>query len=265
MSIVLAEFQLGPFALEHPSGLFATIVGLVLLVVLAKPLGKFLGLPQPSVVLADRSRQIETDTLQVERQMQDIAQLRNDYANRIQTIEKEQRDRIAAAVRDADNARADILAEAEETSRALRRRGEEEMERERTRQRILLRQHMVQTTLNAAESAIKAQNSDAMQRQLIRDFTANVAAHRDGLQPSAAPIAPPVLPTQGNISAPAAVSAPHSAPAIPAPLPTSGGTSSGAVVYDTPNPAVVTESNAALPDFNAFNTVIDHSAEKGEA
>ena len=166
--------ELGPFNLEHPKDILATLVGLALLAFL---LYRF-ALPGAKSMLSQRATLIETGILQVDRQLSDVAQLRNDYANRIQTIEKEQRDRIAAAVRDADNARAEIIAEADETARAVRRRGEEEIERERTRQRILMRQQIVQITLNAAEEAVRTQNSDAMVqplRQLIRDFIGEVA------------------------------------------------------------------------------------------
>lgn len=167
----LHPFGFGPVLFEHPKDLFATLVGLALLVFL---LYRF-AVPGAKSLLSTRATLIETGILQVDRQLSDVAQLRNDYSNRIATIEKEQRERIGAAVRDADNARAEIIAEADETARAVRRRGEEEMERERTRQRILMRQQIVQITLNAAEEAVRMQNSDAVQRQLIRDFIGEVA------------------------------------------------------------------------------------------
>ena len=172
-------FGFGPFLVEHPKDLLATIVGLVLLALL---LYRFM-VPGAKGMLIQRATRIETDTVQIDRQLRDIAQLRTDYANRIEGIEVEQRERIAAAVRDADNARADIIAEANETARLVQRRGEEEIERERTRQRIIMRQQMVQITLDAAEQAIRTQNSDQVQRSLIRNFITQVADRGNEVHP----------------------------------------------------------------------------------
>lgn len=251
---MLAELQpigFGPFFLiEHPKDIFATLVGLALLALL---LYKF-ALPGARTQLLTRASTIETGLTQVDRQLEDIAQLRNDYANRIKAIEVEQRDRIGAAVRDADNARADIIAEAQETARALRRRSEEEMERERTRQRILVRRQIVQITLDAAEQAVKAQNSDSVQRQLIRDFTAQIAHHVNGRGTTAAP----TVPTQQTaaISSPAATFAPAAPGAFNATLdtpPAAFAASHGVSVYgvSTPEPASTTAENSDLPDFGA--------------
>ena len=238
----LQPFGFGPFLVEHPKDLFATAVGLALLAFL---LYKF-ALPGLRSTLTTRAATIETGLNQVDRQLEDIAQLRNDYSNRIQAIEVEQRERIGAAVRDADNARADIIAEAQETARALRRRSEEEMDRERTRQRILVRQQIVQITLDAAEQAVKAQNSESVQRQLIRDFTQQVAHHANGRTP--APILTQPLATVFGTSAPV------TAPAATLDASAHNFTSShGASVYGTPTPGPTSTlaENSALPDFGA--------------
>ncbi len=250
---MLAELQpigFGPFFLiEHPKDILATLVGLALLALL---LYKF-ALPGARTQLLTRASTIETGLTQVDRQLEDIAQLRNDYANRIKAIEVEQRDRIGAAVRDADNARVDIIAEAQETARALRRRSEEEMDRERTRQRILVRRQIVQITLDAAEQAVKAQNSDSVQRQLIRDFTAQVAHHANG-RAATSTIAPAhtqefaavVSPAAASFApAPVAFSAVQDTPAAAA--------SHGASVYgiSTLDTAPTIAESSDLPDFDS--------------
>lgn len=242
-------FGFGPVLFEHPKDLLATIVGLALLLLL---LYRF-GLPGAKNMLVDRATKIESDTLQVDRQLENVAQLRNDYANRIAGIEQEQRERIAAAVRDADNAHADIIAEANDTARLVQRRSEEEMERERTRQRILLRQQMVQITLDAAEQAIRNQNSDQVQRSLIRNFITQVADRDNehhpraggGNAPTLTPVPTPVVEPQtvgiGNQS-PATN---HQSPIAPAPP--------GAIAFGTPTPGTTTTEDTAYPNFNSFN------------
>ena len=169
---MLAELpQFGPFLLEHPKNIVATLIGLVLLGIL---LWRF-AVPGVKTTLHERASSIGTGIQQVERQLSDVATLRSDYANRIRTIEVEQRERIAAAVQDAEEARIGIIADAEQAARALRRHGEEELAREHSRQRILFRQQLVQITLDAAEEAVRTQNSDTVQRQLIHNFIGQIA------------------------------------------------------------------------------------------
>ena len=234
-------FGFGPFLVEHPKDLLATLVGLILLALL---LYRF-AVPGAKGMLTDRATRIETETTQIDRQLRDIAQLRTDYANRIAGIEAEQRERIAAAVRDADNARADIIADANEAARLVQRRGEEEIERERARQRILMRQQMVQITLDAAEQAIRAQNSDQVQRRLINNFIAQVAdrGNEGGSGPSnstpssALPVSSKVVQTQ-TVSSIAA----NQPPVAP-----------GAMAFGTPSVETTAPEDAAFFDFNSFN------------
>ena len=207
---MLAELpQYGPFLLEHPRNIVATLIGLALLVLL---LWRY-AVPGVKTTLTERSVRIGTDIQQVERQLSDVATLRNDYASRIQSIEQEQRARIEAAVRDSQQARAEIIADAEQAARAVRRHGEEELDRERTRQRILFRQQMVQITLDAAEEAVRAQNTDAVQRQLIRNFVAQIAHSGTPLPtpiptPTSTPIANATMNTTSGTMPTAAVTMP---------------------------------------------------------
>lgn len=170
---MLADFPLSPFAIEHPKALIATIFGFVVLLAL---LWRF-AIPGARTVFADRTTHIADVHQQAERTLADAQQIRNDYANRIAGIEVEHRQRLESAVRDSDAARAAIIADAEEAARALRRRTEEEIARERTRQRILMRRQIVQITVDFAEQAILELNSDPTQRKLITDFVSRVGIH----------------------------------------------------------------------------------------
>jgi F-type H+-transporting ATPase subunit b len=168
--MVLAELSLGPIAFHHPKALLASILGFALLLWL---LGRY-AVPSWRTGLNTRSSLIADAHDQAERQLADAQQIRNDYADRIASIEVEHRHRLEVAIRDSDAARADIIADAQEATRALRRRAEEEIARERTRQRILLRRQIVQITLDAAEEAILDLNSDEAQHRLIADFVTRV-------------------------------------------------------------------------------------------
>jgi F-type H+-transporting ATPase subunit b len=167
---VIPPFDLGPVANHYPKAFLALIVGFALLVLLVV---KFV-LPGLKTMLRDRETRIETAHNQVQAALSDVKHLRDDYAVRIARIEAEARERIDAAVREAEAVREEIIAEAQNTAVAINRRTQEELARERNRQRLILRRQLVESALNAAEQSIVATNSDSTQRELIKDFTAQV-------------------------------------------------------------------------------------------
>ena len=153
------------------------LIGFVLLfaLVLRVPI-PFLSVPHYRKILDERSVRIETNKQQIDTAISEIQQLKSDYALRLEKIEEEARQRIDSAVREADAARAEIIAEAEASARAIRRRSEEEVARERTRQRILFRQQIVKTAIDSAEGAIREHSDDTVQRRLIGDFITNASS-----------------------------------------------------------------------------------------
>lgn len=178
-----------PFAIEHPKATLSLIIGLVLILfVLYRFNIIYLSYPFWKELLTTRTARIETNHNQVQQALAEAQNLRDDYANRLRGIETEQRQRIEAAVKEAETSRTEIIADAEQAATAIRRRTEEEIARERTRQRIQLRREIVQTTFDAAEKAVKANSTDSVQHQLIGDFVARAAT--DGRAPTAAISAP---------------------------------------------------------------------------
>ena len=166
----LAQFVI-PWRIEHPEIVLSTVVGFVLLALLVSRVPiPHLSIPYYRKTLAERSDRIETNKQQVDTAIDEIEQLKSDSAARLTQIEDEARQRIDAAVREADAARAEIIAEAEQTAQAIRRRSEEEVSRERTRQRILFRQQLVKTALDSAEEAITESTNATVQHRLIGDF-----------------------------------------------------------------------------------------------
>ena len=197
-AVILAfQFQI-PWANEFPDRFLSLVIGfLLLIVVLWKVNIPLFSYPYVSGLLKERAGRIEDNHTQVERALADISQLRDDYATRLKSIEEEARVRIDAAVREAESVRTEIIAEAQESSNALRRRAEEEIDRERTRQRILLRRQIVQTSLDAAEQSVVAMSDDRMQRNLIQDFIGRASADT--------PVVSSVAPTSAPASSPAAL------------------------------------------------------------
>jgi F-type H+-transporting ATPase subunit b len=168
---VIAAFQIGPWANEYPTRMLALIIGFVLILLfLWKVNMPIFSWPYVSGLLKERTARIQENHEQVERALADARQLRDDYAARLRTIEEEARQRIDAAVREAEAVQTEIVAEARESALALQRRSEEEIDRERTRQRILLRRQIVQISLDAAEQSVVSLSNDRVQHQLIQDF-----------------------------------------------------------------------------------------------
>lgn len=191
MPAIIAVFQIGPFAIEYPDRILALLVGFVLIVLLLWKVNvPLFSYPYVSGVLKERAERIARNHAQVERALTEVRQLRDDYAARLRSIEEETRQRIDAAVREAEAVREEIIAEAQETARLLRRRAEEELERERTRQRILLRRQIVQTIVDAAEHSVIAQSNDRMQRELIRDFIRKASSKSPGAVGAVPPTSP---------------------------------------------------------------------------
>lgn len=182
--------QFIPFVLESPQKtLLSMIIGLALLLfVFYKFNIIYLSYPFWKELLTTRTARIETNHNQVQEALAEAKRLRDDYATRLKGIEVEQRERIEAAVKEAQTSHTEIIADAEQLAAAIRRRTAEEIARERTRQRIQLRREIVQTTFDAAEKAVKANSTDTVQHQLIGDFVARAA--NDGRAPAAVSSAP---------------------------------------------------------------------------
>lgn len=171
-----AEIGFGPYQIEDMSVVLPLLLGLIVLVfILWKYNIPFISRQHHADALRERATKIETNKNQVEQALAEVSKLRSEYAARLERIEHEARERIEAAVREAEAARAEIIAEAHHSVLALQRRTEEELARERTRQRILLRQQLVQSTLDAAEHSIRLNSGEDMQHVLIRDFIGKAA------------------------------------------------------------------------------------------
>ncbi len=192
---MLAEFSLSPWANEHPSSLLAIVVGFILLGLLLW----FVNVPQFSRpffrgLLNERAESIQRKHAQVDQAAAEIQQLRDDYASRLREIETESRKRIQDAVREADAAREEIIADAQNTARQVQLRTEEELNREQNRSRIQLRRQIVQISMDAAEKSVHANATESVQRALISDFITGAAT----ASVNGRIITPNASPTQGG-------------------------------------------------------------------
>jgi F-type H+-transporting ATPase subunit b len=131
-------------------------------------------LPMIGRMLAERQTAIIEAANQVETTLRETEQLRNEYRRRLERIEEETEQRMAEAVQEAEALREQILEEAREQARAIVRRGEEEVERERAKVLMNLRTQFVEDIIRAANYAAQRSLDAEHQRRLVDEFTQKV-------------------------------------------------------------------------------------------
>jgi F-type H+-transporting ATPase subunit b len=153
-------------ALLDPRVTAASVTGfLILWAVLAKYLFKpMMGL------LKEREEEIKNTYANADAAREDAEKLKSDLDNRLAGIEAEARARIQDAIKDAQKAKDDILAEARSRSEDLLRRGQEDLAREREKTLAELREDVVNLSLAATGKLIGESMDDARHRKLVGEF-----------------------------------------------------------------------------------------------
>ncbi len=163
----MAHFVFNPFHIEYPQYTLPLVLGFILLVALFWSKAK----PAASKSLASRAEKVQQEVERAESLREQAQRVHDEYAARLASIEREHQEQRDRATEEARKACEIILADAQEAADLITRRAEEEVGRERTRQRILLRRQVVEMTISAAESAIANLQTDESQRVLIQAFT----------------------------------------------------------------------------------------------
>lgn len=169
------SFQI-PWTLHPPPGVGTFqwfVILLVGFVCVAYIVARFV-LPMIGRMLAERQTAIAEAANQVETTLRETEQLRNDYRQRLERIEDETEQRMAAAVQEAEVLREQILEEARSQAQAIVRRGEEEVERERAKVMINLRTQFVEDIIRAADYAAERSLDAGHQRRLVDEFIRKV-------------------------------------------------------------------------------------------
>lgn len=144
----------------------ATLTAFILLwIVLAKFLFK------PVLGILDSRKQDISKTYEAaDNERAKAGDLRTDYEKRLAEIEAEARLRIQTAVKEAQDAKDQILAEAKTRSEDILKRGQEDLVREREKTLVQLREDVVGISISAASKLIQESLDDTKHRQLVNDF-----------------------------------------------------------------------------------------------
>lgn len=155
-----------------PKVMAAQVTGFILLWIV---LAKYLFRPVLAMLQA-RDQEIKTMYENAESERTQAEEFRADYEKRLADIEAEARSHIQAAVKDAEAAKNDILAEARSRSEDIRRRGQEDLAREREKTLVQLRKEVVDISLSAAGKLIEESLDEAKHRRLVSDFISRIGA-----------------------------------------------------------------------------------------
>ena len=149
-----------------PRVMAAQVTGFILLWIL---LARYLF--RPVLALLDaRQQEVRTTYENAEAERARAEEFREDYERRLAGIEAEARGRIQTAIKEAERAKSDIIADARSRSEDILRRGQEDLAREREKTLAQLREEVVNISVAAAGKLIEESLDDARHRKLVSDF-----------------------------------------------------------------------------------------------
>lgn len=153
-----------------PRVLLIQIFGFVLLMLILK---KFFFGPVGQM-LASRREEIADTYQEAEQARATMENLRRDYEKRLTEVETEAHERIQAAVKEAQNVRDEILNDARAKADDILQRGEMELDRERKKAIVELREEVANLVISASSSILEKSLDDAAHRKLVEDFISSV-------------------------------------------------------------------------------------------
>jgi F-type H+-transporting ATPase subunit b len=125
-------------------------------------------------VLQQRQDTIRSNLDEAEARRNQMVRLQHEYEERLAKIEDEARDKIQAAVKDAQAARDEIIARAHADRDAMLKRTEEDIVREREKSLAIMRDQIAEMAVTGASRILKQKldvpNQSALMDEVIRDI-----------------------------------------------------------------------------------------------
>jgi F-type H+-transporting ATPase subunit b len=134
------------------------------------PLIQMLFLQPLQEAMDARTKNLEETYADAENLKQHMQDLKSSYEQKLTESEAQAREKIQAAIAEAQQMKDQIISEARGQAEEIRLRNTEELERERQKALVDLRTHVVDLTLLATKKVIGDSLGEDKQRQLIRDF-----------------------------------------------------------------------------------------------
>lgn len=126
--------------------------------------------------LEARRQKIADDFAEAERRKVDADQLKAKYEHELRGVEAQARQRIQEAIAEGQKVAEEIKAQAQADAQARLHRAEDEMAREREKQKELIKERMVELSIRTAEKILRSKLDDPAQRRLAGEFIDEVGA-----------------------------------------------------------------------------------------
>jgi F-type H+-transporting ATPase subunit b len=120
-------------------------------------------------LLEERRQKIATEFLTIDREKDANAKVKAEYEAQLRGIDQQARVKLQEAVGEGQKVAAEIKENARKESRDLLGRAREEIEREKDKAEVALKEDMVNMAVAAAEKVIRAKLDDPTHRRLITD------------------------------------------------------------------------------------------------
>lgn len=155
-----------------PALLITQIIGFLILMVILQRVftTKVFG------ILDQRRTDIQETYDQLDRDREAMEKTRREYEQRLAGIEAEAREKIQAAIKEAQDLRAGLIADAQTQADSIIERGRNESERERQKAFLEMRQQVVALAVAAAGKVVGETMNDARHTKLVDDFINGVGS-----------------------------------------------------------------------------------------
>ena len=153
----------------------AVVLQIVAFLVLIWAVRKYLFGPIGGILEA-RQSEVQNTLNQVYRDREAMETSRREYEARLAGIEAEARDRIQAALKEAQGMKEEIIGAAHTEADRLVDHAREEVVREKQRAMVELRTHVADLAVEAAGKILRRSVDDRTHRELVSDFINQVGA-----------------------------------------------------------------------------------------
>ncbi len=157
-------------------GLITQIIGFILLALF---MWKY-GFPPLLKIIDQRQEDIKSTYDQMDTDRQRMEDTRRQYEERLAGIEAEARERIQAAVKEAQALRDNMVSDAQQQAEAILEQGRNENERERQKAFLEMRQQVVALAVAAAGKVVGESLDNARHTKLVDDFITSVGSNGVG-------------------------------------------------------------------------------------
>jgi F-type H+-transporting ATPase subunit b len=140
-------------------------------------LGKY-AWPRVLGFIEERQHKIATDLQHAEFEREEASRLKSDLEKELRGIEAQARARIQEAVTEGQKIAGDVKASAQKEATERLQRVAEEIERERAKAAVALKEDLINMAITTSEKILREKLDDKTQRRLVEEFITEAGAAR---------------------------------------------------------------------------------------